>query len=330
MVKQNGGIQKVQDWLDIQTIKQTTEEIVKVIVASDADSSEGLTDSMVTCLQKSSISLSKLSIQDDQEASDVMKSSTSTTKNQKSAIDTTSSLLGNKSGQEQCSEKNNAKKKKIKKRKQMLSTEKSSVEKKHISDNFIITFDDKIHDIENISLIAGFRNYMSNEPVLGGFSFHIFIHSDKFNFHQFTDKSEDHNSSFSETAWDNYQEKYNSENYSEGLDSDAARKLLECDDYRNFLDSLSDCCSSMSTSASNAKILSAISFENDNIKWRNSEVSTEVTPKNLEDNTSHSKNDAITISNKYSTLNSSSDKTKEILSNKNVSFLFVKFNDGFL
>lgn len=76
----------------------------------------------------------------------------------------------------------------------------------------------------------------------------------------------------------------------------------------------------MSTSASNAKILSAINFENEN-KYRNSEVSTEVTPKNLWDNTSHSKNDAITISNKYSTLNSSSDKTKEILSNKNVSFL---------
>lgn len=135
------------------------------------------------------------------------------------------------------------------------------------------------------------------------------------------DKSEDHNSSFSETAWDNYQEKYNSENYSEGLDSDAARKLLECDDYRNFLDSLSDCCSSMSTSASNAKILSAINFENDS-KCRNSEVSTEVTPKNVWDNTSHSKNDAITISNKYLTVNSSSDKTKEISSNKIVSSFF--------
>lgn len=132
---------------------------------------------------------------------------------------------------------------------------------------------------------------------------------------QNTDKSEDHNSSFSETAWDNYQEKYNSENYSEGLDSDAARKLLECDDYRNFLDSLSDCCSSMSTSASNAKILSAISFDNEN-KWRNSEVSTtEVTSKNFGDSTSHSKNDAISIANKYTSLNSSNDKTKENSSN---------------
>lgn len=139
---------------------------MKVVAASDGESSEGLTDSMVTCLQKT-VSSSKLSNRDDPEISDVMKSSASTIKTQKPVTDTTSSLLGNKSSQEQCSEKNNAKKKKIKKRKQMLSTEKSP-EKKHISDNFIITFnDDKIHDIENISLIAGFRNYMSNEQVLG-------------------------------------------------------------------------------------------------------------------------------------------------------------------
>ena len=48
-------------------------------------------------------------------------------------------------------------------------------------------------------------------------------------------------------AWDDYQEKYMSEAYSEGFDSDAARKLLEFgDDYRNFLDSQSDACSSLS------------------------------------------------------------------------------------
>ncbi|ALC44053.1 klar [Drosophila busckii] len=59
--------------------------------------------------------------------------------------------------------------------------------------------------------------------------------------------TEEHHSSISETAWDNYQEKYNSENYSEGFDSDAARRLLEFgDDYRNFIDSQSDCCSSLS------------------------------------------------------------------------------------
>ncbi|XP_039965136.1 serine-rich adhesin for platelets isoform X3 [Bactrocera tryoni] len=64
---------------------------------------------------------------------------------------------------------------------------------------------------------------------------------------EYTTGTEDHHSSFSETAWDNYQEKYNSENYSEGFDSDAARKLMEFgDDYRNFIDSQSDCCSSLS------------------------------------------------------------------------------------
>ncbi|PNF23588.1 hypothetical protein B7P43_G04956, partial [Cryptotermes secundus] len=45
-------------------------------------------------------------------------------------------------------------------------------------------------------------------------------------------------SSFSEQAWDNYQEKYMSEPYSEEpADSEAARRLLEFgDDYRNYLD----------------------------------------------------------------------------------------------
>lgn len=161
---------RLQDWLDIQTTKQSTEEDVKAVVASDCgESSEGLTDSMVTCLQKG-ISSSKLSSREDQEISDVMKSSASTIKTQNPAIDSTCSLLGNKSSHDQCSEKNNSKKKKIKKRKQMLSSTEKSPEKKHISDNFIITFNnDQIHDIENISLIAGFRNYMSNEQVFGGY-----------------------------------------------------------------------------------------------------------------------------------------------------------------
>ncbi|XP_068619876.1 uncharacterized protein klar isoform X2 [Battus philenor] len=58
--------------------------------------------------------------------------------------------------------------------------------------------------------------------------------------------TEEH-SSFSEQAWDFYQEKYNSEPYSEAPDSDAARRLLEFgDDYRAYLDSQSDCCSSLS------------------------------------------------------------------------------------
>lgn len=56
-------------------------------------------------------------------------------------------------------------------------------------------------------------------------------------------------SSFSEhNMWDNYiGEKYNSEAYSEDRDIDAARKLLDCDDYRNFIDSQSDCCSSLNS-----------------------------------------------------------------------------------
>lgn len=55
------------------------------------------------------------------------------------------------------------------------------------------------------------------------------------------------NSNFSEQMWDNYMEKYNSEAYSEDRDVDAARRLLEFgDDYRNFIDSQSDCCSSLS------------------------------------------------------------------------------------
>ncbi|EFN81645.1 hypothetical protein EAI_05435 [Harpegnathos saltator] len=55
------------------------------------------------------------------------------------------------------------------------------------------------------------------------------------------------NNSFSEQAWDNYQEKYMSETYSEAPDVETARRLLDFgDDYRNFLDSQSDCASSMS------------------------------------------------------------------------------------
>ncbi|XP_067013332.2 klarsicht protein [Anabrus simplex] len=60
--------------------------------------------------------------------------------------------------------------------------------------------------------------------------------------------AEEQLSSFSEQAWDNYQEKYMSEPYSEELaDSETARRLLEFgDDYSKFLDSQSDCASSLS------------------------------------------------------------------------------------
>lgn len=54
-------------------------------------------------------------------------------------------------------------------------------------------------------------------------------------------------SSFSEQMWDNYMEKYNSEAYSEDRDVDGAKRLLDFgDDYRNFIDSQSDNCSSLS------------------------------------------------------------------------------------
>ncbi|KAJ8926944.1 hypothetical protein NQ314_020796, partial [Rhamnusium bicolor] len=53
--------------------------------------------------------------------------------------------------------------------------------------------------------------------------------------------AEEQSSSLSEQAWDNYQENYLSEAYSESHDSDAARKLLNFgEDYRNFIDSQSD------------------------------------------------------------------------------------------
>lgn len=185
-VKQSGGIQKVQvsyfliylinyiikiflkDWLDIQITKPrvvSTEEIQKVV--SDGESSEGLTDSMVTCLQNP-MSLSKFSLQEEMSESvrGTVEKSHRKSLPTESAQENISSILASKSSQDLCSEKS-SKKKKIKKRKQLLSTEKSA-DKKHISDNLIITFnDDNIHDIENISLIAGFRNYMNNEQVVG-------------------------------------------------------------------------------------------------------------------------------------------------------------------
>ncbi|XP_061391325.1 klarsicht protein-like [Musca vetustissima] len=89
--------------------------------------------------------------------------------------------------------------------------------------------------------------YMTNEARLGSLAKLATYMNDEELQGEYTTGTEDHHSSFSETAWDNYQEKYNSENYSEGFDSDAARKLLEFgDDYRNFIDSQSDCCSSLS------------------------------------------------------------------------------------
>ncbi|XP_036338397.1 uncharacterized protein LOC118748163 isoform X2 [Rhagoletis pomonella] len=100
--------------------------------------------------------------------------------------------------------------------------------------------------------------YMRNEKRLGSLAALATYMNDEEEEQQgdYTTGTDDHHSSFSETAWDNYQEKYNSENYSEGFDSDAARRLMEFgDDYRNFIDSQSDCCSSLSA-ANNVDSLS--------------------------------------------------------------------------
>ncbi|XP_055549678.1 klarsicht protein isoform X2 [Wyeomyia smithii] len=78
-------------------------------------------------------------------------------------------------------------------------------------------------------------------------------------------------SSFSEQAWDNYQEKYMSEPYSEDRDTDAARRLLDFgDDYRNFIDSQSDCASS-SLSAANMDSLSPPRFRKNDPLGKSSE-----------------------------------------------------------
>lgn len=76
------------------------------------------------------------------------------------------------------------------------------------------------------------------------------------------------NNSFSEQAWDSYQEKYMSEPYSEAADVETARRLLEFgDDYRNFLDSQSDCASSFSAvrSCSSPIISSGLNYVRNNL-----------------------------------------------------------------
>jgi len=62
-----------------------------------------------------------------------------------------------------------------------------------------------------------------------------------------SDKARSAESSFSETAWDPYQEKYMSEPYSEENADQDARRILEFgEDYRNFFDSQSESASSLS------------------------------------------------------------------------------------
>ncbi|XP_043268774.1 uncharacterized protein klar isoform X2 [Venturia canescens] len=74
------------------------------------------------------------------------------------------------------------------------------------------------------------------------------------------------NNSFSEQAWDSYQEKYMSEPYSETADVETARRLLDFgDDYRNFLDSQSDCASSMSAVRSSSPPAASSRMHSDNV-----------------------------------------------------------------
>lgn len=81
------------------------------------------------------------------------------------------------------------------------------------------------------------------------------------------------NNSFSEQAWDSYQEKYMSEPYSETADVESARKLLDFgDDYRNFLDSQSDCASSLSAVG---RFSPAVVTTNQNIQAKNMRDSSE-------------------------------------------------------
>lgn len=76
---------------------------------------------------------------------------------------------------------------------------------------------------------GGKTRYLHNEP----------LRNDKSGKSSLT--TEEQSSSLSEQAWDNYQENYLSEPYSESHDSDAARKLLNFgEDYRKFIDSQSD------------------------------------------------------------------------------------------
>ncbi|XP_057656186.1 uncharacterized protein LOC130893801 isoform X2 [Diorhabda carinulata] len=76
---------------------------------------------------------------------------------------------------------------------------------------------------------GGKTRYLTNEP----------LRTDKLGKNSIN--AEEQSSSLSEQAWDNYQENYLSEPYSESHDSDAARRLLNFgEDYRNFIDSQSD------------------------------------------------------------------------------------------
>lgn len=111
--------------------------------------------------------------------------------------------------------------------------------------------DEQIMEPPNFK-IGSITNVYGNSMNLGSLAALANYNSNETNHHHRGGENEtgtENLSSFSEhNMWDNYiGEKYNSEAYSEDRDLDGARKLFEFgDDYRNFIDSQSDCCSSLS------------------------------------------------------------------------------------
>jgi hypothetical protein len=92
--------------------------------------------------------------------------------------------------------------------------------------------------------IGSFTNVYANQTNLGSLAALANYNNDQ----DMNETGTENMSSFSENMWDNYMgEKYNSEAYSEDRDVDGARRLLDFgDDYRAFIDSQSDNCSSLS------------------------------------------------------------------------------------
>lgn len=92
--------------------------------------------------------------------------------------------------------------------------------------------------------IGSFTNVYANQTNLGSLAALANYNNDQ----DLNETGTEAMSSFSENMWDPFLgEKYNSEAYSEDRDVDGARRLLDFgDDYRAFIDSQSDNCSSLS------------------------------------------------------------------------------------
>lgn len=95
--------------------------------------------------------------------------------------------------------------------------------------------------------IGSFTNVYANQTNLGSLAA-LANYNNNSNDQDLNETNNEAMSSFSENMWDPFLgEKYNSEAYSEDRDVDGARRLLDFgDDYRAFIDSQSDNCSSLS------------------------------------------------------------------------------------